>query len=94
MRLVVIPLGFADAFMGLESNVGHVFIHGCKAKIIEIYMDTMMIDIIDIKNTNVGDEVILWDNKNILLEQWGEWTNTSNYEVLSILSRRINRIIE
>ena len=94
MRLAVIPLGFADAFMGLESNVGHVFIHGCKAKIIAICMDTMMIDITDIKHTNIGDEVILWDNKNILLEQWGDWTNTSNYEVLSILSNRIDRIIK
>ena len=88
MKLAVMPLGFADAFMGLESNVGYVLVKGCKAKIIAICMDTMIIDI-----TNI-DEVILWDNENITLEQWGEWTKTSNYEVLSILSNRINRIVK
>ena len=94
MKLAVIPLGFADAFMGLESNVGYVLVKGCKAKIIAICMDTMIIDITDIDEVNINDEVILCDNENITLEQWGEWTKTSNYEVLSILSNRINRVVE
>lgn len=53
-----------------------------------------MIDITNIDEVNINDEVILWDNENITLEQWGEWTKTSNYEVLSILSNRINRIVK
>ena len=57
-------------------------------------MDTMIIDITNIDEVNINDEVILWDNENITLEQWGEWTKTSNYEVLSILSNRINRIVK
>jgi len=91
MKVGIIPIGFADAFMGLESNIGHVLVRKQKAKVIAICMDTMIIDITDIDEANINDDVILWDNKNITLEQWGEWTNTSNYEVLS---NRIDRIIE
>lgn len=94
MKLAIIPLGFADAFMGLESNIAYVLIKGRKAKIIAICMDTMVIDVTNISNVEINDDVILWDNKNITLEQWGIWTNTSNYEVLSILSKRIDRILK
>lgn len=94
MKVATIPMGFADAFMGLESNVGYSLIKGYKAKIIAICMDTMIIDITDIDDVKINDEVVLWDNKNITLEQWGDWTNTSNYEVLSILSNRIDKIVE
>lgn len=94
MKVAVIPIGFADAFMGLESNIGYVLVKGNKAKIIAICMDTMIIDITDIDEVNINDNVILWDNENITLEQWGDWTNTSNYEVLAILSNRIDRVIE
>ena len=54
-------------------------------------MDNMIIDITNIDNAKIDDDVVLWDNDDITLEQWGEWTNTSNYEVLSILSNRIER---
>lgn len=91
MRVAIIPIGFADAFMGLESNIAYVLVNNQKAKIIAICMDSMIIDITDIKLVDINTEVIIWDNKNILLEQWGEWTNTSTYEVLSILSNRIKR---
>lgn len=90
-RVAVIPIGFADAFMGLESNIGSVMVKNKKAKIIAICMDTMIIDITNIDNAKIDDDVVLWDNDDITLEQWGEWTNTSNYEVLSILSNRIER---
>lgn len=93
MKVAIIPLGFADAFMGLESNIANVLINNQKAKIIAICMDSMIIDISNIKQVNIGTEVVLWDNKNITLEQWGKWTNTSTYEVLSILSNRIKRVV-
>lgn len=91
MRVAIIPIGFADAFMGLESNIAHVLVNNKKANIIAICMDSMVIDITDIVQVATNTEVVLWDNKNITLEQWGEWTKTSNYEVLSILSNRIKR---
>ena len=91
MKVAIIPIGFADAFMGLESNIAHVLVNNQKANIIAICMDSMVIDITDIKQVTTNTEVVLWDNKNITLEQWGEWTKTSTYEVLSILSNRIKR---
>ena len=93
MKVAIIPIGFADAFMGLESNIASVLIRNKKAKIIAICMDTMIVDITEINDAKINDDVILWDNEHITLEQWGEWTDTSNYEVLSILSDRIERKI-
>lgn len=91
MKVAIIPIGFADAFMGLESNIAHVLVNNQKANIIAICMDSMVIDITNIKQVDTNTKVILWDNKNITLEQWAEWTKTSTYEVLSILSNRIKR---
>ena len=89
MRVAIIPLGFADAFMGLESNIAYVLVNNQKANIIAICMDSMIIDITDIKNVNVGTEVILWDNKNITIEEIARVCGTINYEILCSISDRI-----
>ena len=87
-------IGFADAFIGLENDKGNVIVNNERAKVLAICMDCMIIDVSKIKNVKIDDEVILWDNINITLENWGELCKTSNYEVLSGLSRRIFRILE
>lgn len=94
MQVGIIPFGFADAFMGLENDEAYVLVNNKKSRILAICMDTMIIDLSDIKETKVNDKVIIWDNENITLEDWANWTKTSNYEVLSILSKRIERKLE
>ena len=39
----------------------------------------------------VGDEVIIWDNENITLEQLAEKCNTINYEILCTIGARVPR---
>ena len=94
-KIGIIPIGYADIRRGLEDNKGYVGIKGEKVKIIAACMDVMIIDITTIKDVKIGDEVIIWDNELITVEECGVVCNTSNYEMLSALtSRRIQRVIE
>ena len=50
-----------------------------------------MVDVTNLKNVNIGDEVIIWDNNNITLEDLANKCDTINYEILSTISARVPR---
>ena len=54
-------------------------------------MDSFMADVSNIDGVEVGDEVIIWDNKNIKLEDISEKCNTINYEILCTVGNRVPR---
>ena len=54
-------------------------------------MDCFMVDVTDIKDVNVGDEVFIWDNENIKVEDVAKIYDTINYEVLTSISSRVVR---
>ena len=54
-------------------------------------MDSFMVDVTDLEDVKVGDEVIIWDNKNITLEQLAEKCGTINYEILCTIGARVPR---
>ena len=54
-------------------------------------MDSFMADVTDIEDVQLGDEVIIWDNENITLEQLAEKCGTINYEILSTIGARVPR---
>lgn len=54
-------------------------------------MDSFMIDVTNIKNVKIGDEVFIWDNKIITLEEVAKQCDTINYEILSTISNRVVR---
>ena len=93
MKAAILPLGYADAFVGLKSNVAHVLINNIKAKVVAVCMDTLIVDITDIDNVEKGTEVVIWDNINITIEDWAEWTNSYKYSILTGLSDRIDKIL-
>jgi alanine racemase len=51
-----------------------------------------MADVSEIPDVKVGDEVIIWDNINITLEELAKECNTINYEILSTVSERVPRV--
>ena len=94
-KVATIPMGYADGIRRSLSNKGEVVIHGRKAKIIgKICMDSFMIDVTDIDNVQVGDDIYIWDNENITLEEVANQCDTINYEILSTISSRVPRIFE
>ena len=94
-KVATIPFGFGDGLLTLETGDPYVIINNQKAKIIGICMDNMMLDVTDIENVQVGDDVYIWDNKNLTIEEIGKWCNgICNYEVMTSISERVPRILE
>jgi len=89
-----VPIGYADGIKRSLSNKGYVVIKGKKAPIVgNICMDSFMIDVTDIKDVKIGDDVYIWDNKNITVEEIAKQCDTINYEILCTISNRVNRRI-
>ena len=92
-KVATIPIGYADGLKRCLSNIGEVVINKQKAPIIgKICMDGFMADVTNIKNVSIGDDVYIWDNEIITLEEVANKANTINYEFLSTISNRVPRI--
>lgn len=93
--VATIPFGFGDGLLTLEAGEPYVIINSYKAKIIGICMDNMMLDVTDIPNVELGQEVYIWDNNQLTIEQIGIWCNDiCNYEVMSSISERVPRVLK
>ena len=91
-KIATVPLGYADGIRRALSNKGRVYINGKYAPIVgNVCMDNFMIDVIGI-DVNVGDEVIIWDNQNITIEEIADICGTINYEILCGISMRVKRV--
>lgn len=89
-----VPIGYADGIRRGLSNKGSVIIHNKKAPIIgRICMDSFMIDVTEFPEVKIGDEVCIWDNNQITLEDIAKQCDTINYEILSTISNRVVREI-
>lgn len=95
MRVATLPVGYADGYNRKLSDVGHVIICGKKAKILgRICMDQMMVDVTDIPEAVVGSQAMLMGDANGCFDadDIAEICGTISYEVLTSLSRRVERI--
>lgn len=91
-NVATIPVGYGDGFRRIFSNQGYVFIRGKKAPIIgNVCMDSCMVDTTGI-NCQVGDEVVLFDQEHISLEELSRIANTINYELLCTIGERVPRV--
>ena len=92
-KVATVPIGYADGFRRDFSNGFKVLINGNMVPIIgKVCMDSFMVDVTDIDNCSVGDEVIIWDNENIKLEDLSNKCETINYEILCTISNRVPRV--
>ena len=91
-KIATVPIGYADGLRRVLSNVGEVIINNQKAPIVgSICMDSFMVDVTDLENVNIGDDVYIWNNKNITLEEIAKKCDTINYEILSTIGKRVPR---
>ena len=91
-KIATIPIGYADGVRRSLSNRGRVYINGKYAPIVgRVCMDNLMVDVtgIDVKT---GDEVAIWDNEHITVEEIADLCDTVNYEILCGISARVKRI--
>ncbi len=94
-KVATIPIGYADGLRRSLSNKGEVVINGKKVPIIgNICMDSFMADITDFEDVEVGDDVYIWDNENITLEEVASSCDTINYEIMCTISDRVPRVFK
>jgi alanine racemase len=92
-RYGIIPIGYADGYDFLLSNLGLVAVHGQICKVIgKISMDMITVDLSSI-DAKTGDEVILMGGGAKLLraEQLAGKYHGSAYELLCQVGRRAKR---
>lgn len=93
--VATIPIGYADGLRRELSNGGNVWIKGKKVPIIgKVCMDGLMADVTELQDVKIGDDVWIWDNKNVTLEQVASRCDTINYEIISTISNRVPRIFK
>ena len=92
-RIATVPIGYADGLKRILSNIGEVVINDKKAPIVgSICMDSFMVDVTDIQDVEYGDDVYIWDNNIITIEDIAKKCDTINYEILSTIGKRVPRI--
>lgn len=96
-KVATVPVGYADGILRKMSNVGKVLVGGKFCNILgRVTMDMIMVDVTDINKVSVGDEVVLigFQGKNFIsVEDIAQWCQTINYEITTLLSYRIPRIV-
>lgn len=93
-KLAVLPIGYWHGFDRRFSSIGHVLVHGRKAKVVgRVSMDMTVIDVTAILNTKAGDEVIIIGRNGrnqVVADDLAKIAKTINYEIVT----RINPLIE
>ena len=93
MVVATVGIGYADGVRRSLTNKGFVVIKGIKCPIIgSVCMDSFMVDVSKVSDVSVGDDVYIWDNYLIKLEDIALIYDTINYEVLSGIGERVPRV--
>lgn len=92
-KIATVPVGYADGYVRSYAKDGEMIVNGEKVKIVgRICMDQCMIDITNVHNINIGDEVIIFSDKQITADSLAKISGTINYEVVCMISKRVPRI--
>ena len=91
-KIVTIPIGYADGFTRMQKKPT-VYIKGKAFDVIgRICMDQCMVKIDENIDIKVGDEVIIFGDGGKNVEEIAMDLETINYEVLCMVSRRVDRV--
>jgi alanine racemase len=96
-KIATIPIGYADGYTRLLNGKARVLINGEFAPVVgKICMDQCMVDVTDMENeVHTGDEVVLsgrQGDREITIEDIAGSIGTINYEVVSVIGKRIPRV--
>ncbi len=96
MTLATVTAGYADGIPRSLSNKGEVMIGDERFRIVgNVCMDLFMVDITDAKAPiRSGDEVVLWGEKGISIDEYAEVSGDINYTFYTGVSERVTKIYE
>lgn len=92
--VATVPVGYADGFPRLLSDVGEVLLGGRRRPLAgTVTMDQIVVDVGDDAVT-VGDEVVLLGaqgGEEVTADEWAEKTGTISYEIVCGIGPRLPR---
>jgi alanine racemase len=95
-RIASVAVGYADGFSRLLSSRGRMIVNGQIAPIVgRVCMDHTMIDVGHIPDVRAGDEAVVFGRQGdarITADEIAGQTGTINYEVVSSITGRVQRI--
>ncbi|MCQ2345208.1 MAG: alanine racemase [Paludibacteraceae bacterium] len=91
-QIAVIPIGYADGFDRRFSNYGgEVVVRGVRCPVVgNVCMDQVMIDVTG-TDAQPGDQAIIFGDQ-LPIEELADKLGTITYEILTSVSRRVQRI--
>lgn len=90
--IATLPIGYADGYMRALSNRAKVSVGGSLAPVVgSVCMDLIMIDVTDVPGAFIGDEVVLFGDDTVSVDDVARWADTISYELLSITGKRVPR---
>ena len=96
--IATIPVGYADGFNRLFSNMGRVLIKGRSYPIVgRVCMDQSMVNLGPATDIQVGDEVVLIGKsgqEEITCDEWALKLGTITYEVTCQINSRVERVFD
>jgi alanine racemase len=97
-QIAILPIGYADGYPRLLSNMGFVLVRGKRAPIVgRISMDLTAVDVTGIPDVAVHDPVTLIGTdgvETIHVEDVAKWAQTISYEILCCLTARVPRLYQ
>ncbi len=94
MRIANLGIGYGDGYLRMMNESAYVVIHNQKAPIVgRISMDSMTVDVSNIKEVEIGDWAVLWGDSPSV-NQVATWAGTNTYEVVCKLNIRVPRKIK
>ena len=98
-RIATVAVGYSDGiyrrlFDPSGRRNGCFVVNGQRAPIVgTICMDLTMIDITDIEGSvSVGDEVAIFDNENVTIDEMAEICDTIGYEIIARIEDKADRV--
>lgn len=92
-RIATVPIGYGDGYPRHLSNTGIMLVKGHRVPVIgRVCMDQTMIDITDYEDIKLYDEVTLF-GEGLSVDELAERAGTINYEVVTQLTERVERVV-
>ncbi|MBT5030792.1 MAG: alanine racemase [Proteobacteria bacterium] len=89
--IATIPVGYGDGYPRTVKGGTPVLVNGERAPLVgTVSMDMILVDTTDIVDVEMGAEVELW-GEHITVDELGEYSNSSGYEVLTRMPARVLR---
>ena len=94
--IATVPVGYGDGYSRLLSNQGTMLVGGLRAPIVgRVCMDLTMLDVGHIPEVAVDDEVVVLGRQGeeaVTADEIATLLGTINYEVVTAISARVQRI--